>query len=127
MVSFCPDLDAARLMRSLYCLLVDECEGLNKSELLAMMTTLKSVSTFCAENWQPLLDNKFGPELEKSIHSNMTFADHLEVFTDQNWTDQNSFCWDSQLRSERATPWVARQSGLCFFLNPERNDHTKLQ
>lgn len=126
-ISFCPDSDAALLTRHFYCLWVDECDGLNKSDLLAMMATLKSVSSYCSSNWLPLFENTFGPELEKSSFPNMTAADHLEYFTDQNWTQQNSFCLDSRAEFKKTTPWVAVQSGLCFILNPEQNDHSAQQ
>lgn len=116
-VTFCPDFDRALLDRPIDCLLKDKCDGLNHSDVLSQIQSLKAGSWACQRFMDlKMLENDFPLELLLTDYRNKTLIDHLQKFLDPAWSEQNSFCMEGRddLQLQESLAWIG---GLCFTLN----------
>lgn len=112
----------ALLNRPIDCLLENECDGLNRSEVLSQIQTLKAGCLAC-QSMKDLtkLEDVFQLELLLTDFRNKTYIDYLRNFVDPAWNGQHSFCMVGRkdLRLQENHAW---HGGLCFTLNFPEED-----
>lgn len=84
------------------------------------MATYYAGCRICDLEVVPTIERKFFYELLGSDYKNVSFTEHLEHYSNPNWTEENSFCMDDDF-SFGSMEVYSEVQGLCFILNsPEK-------
>lgn len=116
-VTFCPDFDRSLLDRPIDCLLKNKCEGVNRSDVLSEIHSLKAGCLACrSESDLAALENTFQLELLLTDYRNKTYIDYFQNFMDPAWSEQNSFCYEGrgEVKLQENLAW---HNALCFTFN----------